>query len=480
MIYIVVISVIVAVLLATAVLRSVRVHSQADFLVAGRSLRWPVLIFTLLSSWIGAGSLFAGGENAYRNGFAALWQSAGGWFGLIVIALIAGRARRFAQFTVPDLLETRYNTAARIFATIAIVISYTMIASYQFKAGGDVLHLIFPELDKTAGMYIIAGFVITFTALAGMGSVAYLDLIIGALVTVIAIITVPLLLENVGGWAAVKQALPPDHFTIMGSLTLTQAMGLLLPTFLLLIGNQGMYQKFFSARSERDAKLAVMGWIVGTTILETVIITIAVLGSSKFHTPNPREIIPMTARLGLPPMVGAILLGGIFAKVISTANNFLFSPASNLIHDVYKRFINPDAGERRTLVVSRAMVIVLGVFALVQGAYFESILKAALYAYTVYGAAVTPAIMAVFFWKRATAAGAVTSIILGTIITVVWDAFEVQVRFQEYAWVRSMDAVYPALAISLLGLVAVSLLSAPPPVERWKPFFAEAVKEVAG
>jgi hypothetical protein len=43
-----------------------------------------------------------------------------------------------------------------------------------------------------------------------------------------------------------------------------------------------------------------------------------------------------------------------------------------------------------------------------------------------------------------------------------------------------MDAVYPALAISVLGLVAVSLMSAPPPVERWKPFFAEAVEEVAG
>jgi SSS family solute:Na+ symporter/sodium/proline symporter len=478
MIYVVVICVIVAVLLATAVLRSVRVHSQADFLVAGRSLRWPVLIFTLLSSWIGAGSLFAGGENAYRNGFAALWQPAGGWAGLIVIAMIAGRARRFAQYTVPDLLETRYNTAARIFATIAIVISYTMIVSYQFKAGGDVLHLIFPELEKTAGMYIIAGFVITFTALAGMGSVAYLDLIIGSLVTTIAIIAVPLLLDNVGGWTAVKQALPADHFTLLGPLTFTQAMGLLLPTFLLLIGNQGMYQKFFSARSERDAKLAVIGWIVGTTILETVIITIAVVGSSKFHTPNPREIIPMTARLGLPPLAGAILLGGVFAKVISTANNFLFSPASNLIHDVYKRFINPDASERRTLIVSRAMVIVLGVFALVQGAYFESILKAALYAYTVYGAAVTPAIMAVFFWKRATAAGAVTSIILGTIITVVWDAFEIQVRFKEYGWIQGMDAVYPALAISVLGLVVVSLLSAPPPVERWKPFFAEALKEV--
>jgi len=475
MIYVLVICVIVTLLLATAVLRSLRVRSQADFLVAGRSLRWPVLIFTLLSSWIGAGSLFAGGENAYRNGFAALWQPAGGWCGLIVIACIAGRARRFAQFTVPDLLETRYNTAARVFATVAIVISYTMITSYQFKAGGDVLHLIFPSLEKTTGMYIIAGFVIAFTALAGMGSVAYLDLIIGSLVTVIAIVAVPLLITNVGRWPAVHQALPADHFTFLGPLTLTQAMGFLLPTFLLLIGNQGMYQKFFSARSERDAKLAVAGWIVGTTILETVIITIAVLGSSKFHTPNPREIIPMTARLGLPPMVGAIFLGGIFAKVISTANNFLFSPASNLIHDVYKRFVNPDASERRTLVVSRALVVALGIFALVQGAYFESILKAALYAYTVYGAAVTPAIMAVFFWKRATAAGAVTSILMGTVVTVIWDAFEIQMRFQQYPWIRNMDAVYPALAISVAALVAVSLLSAPPPREKWQAFFEDRV-----
>src|SRR5512132_2159153 len=148
MIYIVVIAVIVLVLLGAALVRMRSVHNQADFLVAGRKLTWPVLVFTLLSSWIGAGSLFAGGENAYRNGFSALWQPAGGWCGLVVISLIAGRARRFAQFTVPDLLETRYNVTARVFATIAIVISYTMITSYQFKAGGDILHLIFPGIEK--------------------------------------------------------------------------------------------------------------------------------------------------------------------------------------------------------------------------------------------------------------------------------------------------------------------------------------------
>src|SRR5207237_2802618 len=174
MIYAIVLAIVVGTLCLVTLFKAFGVKTRTDFLVAGRKLPWPVLIFTLLSSWIGAGSLFAGGENAYKNGFAALWQPAGGWVGLILIALIAGRARRFAQFTVPDLLEARYNAAARVMGTIAIVISYTLITSYQFKGGGDILHLIFPSVDRVTGRYIIASFVIVFRAVGGMGSIAVL------------------------------------------------------------------------------------------------------------------------------------------------------------------------------------------------------------------------------------------------------------------------------------------------------------------
>jgi len=70
--YVVVLAVIVVVLLVVSVSRLGKVKTKADFLVAGRSLPATVLVFTLLSSWIGAGSLFAGAENAFKNGFAAL------------------------------------------------------------------------------------------------------------------------------------------------------------------------------------------------------------------------------------------------------------------------------------------------------------------------------------------------------------------------------------------------------------------------
>ncbi len=459
MIYGIVLGIVVGTLCLVTILKTRSVKNQADFLVAGRKLPWPVLVFTLLSSWIGAGSLFAGGENAYRNGFAALWQPAGGWVGLLVIALIAGRARRFAQFTVPDLLETRYNAAARVLGTVAIVISYTVITSYQFKGGGDILNLIYPSISRNQGMCIIAAFVIVFTAAAGMASIAYLDLVIGALVTTIVIIAIPFLLRTAGGWSHVTSTLPASHFQVLGNLTLPQALNYMIPTMLLLIGNQGMYQKFFSAKSERDAKFAVYGWIVGTLVLETLLITLAVVGSSLFQTEHPREIIPITAFRGLPSLVGALLLGGIFAKVISTANNYLFSPSTNLIHDVYGRFINPTASEARKLGMSRLIVLLLGLFALLQATRFESILNAAVYAYTVYGAGVTPAVMAVFFWKRATTAGAIASIALGAAITV-------GLNLSGYEL-----AIYPALGASVVSLILVSLLTAAPPTQKWKPFF---------
>ncbi len=459
MTYVLAIVTVILILCTITIFKAKNVKTKAEFLVAGRSLSWPVLVFTLLSSWIGAGSLLAGAENAYRNGFVALWQPLGGWLGLVLIAMIAGRARHFAQFTIPDLLEERYNATARVLGSIAIVISCTIITSYQFIGGGDILHLIFPQIARTTGLYIIASFVIFFTAAAGMASIAYLDLVIGSLVTITVIIAVPVLLQRAGGWSTVYHALPATHFEVLGNYSFSGAVGLALPTMLLLVGNQGMYQKFFSAKSESDARKSVLGWIVGTVVLESLLISLAVIASSELRTDRPREIIPLTAKQALPHLLGAILLGGVFAKVISTANNYLFSPATNLIHDVYERFIDRNASEKRTLFVSRLVVILLGAFAVLQATQFESILKASLYAYTVYGAAVTPAVMAVFFWDRGTTAGAISSIVLGTVVTVGWELSQQYGPGNLRNAIGEIDAIYPALLASVASLVFVSLLT---------------------
>ena len=471
--YVVILTLVVLTLLTVSVSRVHTVKTKADYLVAGRSLPAYILVFTLLSSWIGAGSLFAGAENAYRNGFAALWQPAGGWAGLLLIYFIAPRARKFAQFTIPDLLETRYNQTARVLGVIAVLFAYTAIASYQLRGGGDILHLIFPSaISSTQGMYLLTAFVILFTALAGMSSVAYMDVAIGLLVTFACVLAVPILLRQAGGLHGLRATLPATHFQALGSITFARAMEFFLPTMLLMLGNQSMYQKFFSARSEKDARRAVVGWTIGTLLLETIIVAIAVIGSALYPTgevsQRPREIIAYTARHGLPAMLGALLLGAVFAKVISTANNYLFSPATNLVNDVFLRYLRPQASNKHTLVVSRLVVVLLGAWALVQAAYTQSILEKALYAYTIYSAALTPVILAAFFSRRATAAGAVSCIGAGTFVTVFWDSAWVHHHLP--AAIAQRDAIFPALLLSLASLVVVSAFTRPPRPEQVAPF----------
>ena len=474
--YAVVVGAIVLTLLIASLTRLGKVKTKADYLVAGRSLPAFVLVFTLLSSWIGSGSLLGGAENAYNHGLVALWQSAGGWAGLLLIYFIAPRARRSAKFTIPDLLEARYNQTARVLGVIAVLFAYTAITSYQLIGGGDILSLIFPTvITPDLGKYIIAAFVIAFTAIAGMSSVAYMDVVIGMLATVTMLIAFPVLMHSVGGWNGFHAALPASHFTLLGDDTLMQALELFLPTCLLMLGNQAMYQKFFSAKSEKDARVAVVGWICGTVVLETVIVLLAMLGHvlaiRSNASPFPREILAFTALHSLPGLLGAIMMGAIFAKIISTANNFLFSPATNLVNDIFARYISPDASNKRILIVSRLMVVLLGIWALYQSLHTGSVLKKALYAYTIYSAALTPVILAAFYSRRANAAGAVSAIAAGTFITVFWDSSFIHNHLP--AVLAQRDAIFPALFVAVLCLVVVSALTKPPRKDQVGIFFGE-------
>jgi SSS family solute:Na+ symporter len=470
MIYAAVLILIVLALLAVSVTRTLKLKSHADFMVAGRKLRASVLVFTLLCSWIGAGSLFAGAEFAYRQGLASLWLPAGGWAGLLVVYFVAGRARAFAQYTIPDLLETRYSPVARVLGTVCIVVSYTAIVSYQFRGGGRILNLAF-GVSESRGIFILAGFVILFTALAGMSSVAYTDVVIGLVISVGCILALPALVWQAGGWDAIRGALPADHFRPLGTMNWGQALGYFFPTFTLMVGNQSSYQKFFSARTERDAKLSVVGWIFGTLFLETVIVLLAMVGGVMYRTSiesgalPPWGIIPYAARHGVAPLIGSLFLGAVFAKVISTGNNYLFSPATSVVHDVFQRFLTRGLGDRALLILSRCVVVVLGLLALAQS-FQPSILSTAVYAYDVYGAGITPAIVAAFFWKRATTAGGLSSICAGTLVAVAWKLAGMEAH---------APMIYPALAASVICLVSVSLVTPAPREERWRPFFRVAV-----
>jgi SSS family solute:Na+ symporter/sodium/proline symporter len=480
-----------AFLIVVSVIKSRKVAGQDDFMVAGRGVPALFLVGTLVCTWIGSGSLFGGAGRAFREGFSALWLSAGAWVGIALVYALAPRVRRIAQYTLPDILELRYNALARVLGTFAIVIAYLTIAGYQLIGGGRLLSIVTDgAITPFWGQAIVCALVVVYTVAAGMSSIVALDLANGLLITGGVLVAAPLALKAAGGWHALHATLPAAHFTLTGATGIAAALGLFFPTFFLLLGESSMYQKFMSARDETAARRAVVGMIVGVVFVETMLAATAVFGAGVFwHDPAfhtaaggldraaTETVILHLAASTLPTLAGVVLLIGAAAIVFSTANTFLLVPSTNLTRDVYQRFLRPDASQAAVVRFQRAMIVLLALVAFVITAYFENILDMALYAYTMVGAAVTPALLAAFLWRRVTPAGGAASVAAGVLTTIV---FAVLARVGP----ESLDLglfelpltydyiIYPAATASILALVVVSLATPPSPEAKWRPFWA--------
>jgi SSS family solute:Na+ symporter/sodium/proline symporter len=481
-IYFLTVVVYLAIMIFISFSRALFIRDQQDFMVGGRKVSTFLMITTLIATWTGAGSLIGGAGLAYRQGFSELWMSVGAWIAILIVYKLAGRVRHIAEYTLPDILEDRYNSAARFFGSLALIIGCTTIVGYQLKGGALVLEII-AGIPWEKGVEIMAVGIILLTALAGMKSIVSLDLLNGILILIAILIAVPLLYFDIGGYEAVKTALPAGHLSLFGGRNIIWAAAVFFPVFFLLLGEPTMYQKFFSTKNEVSAKHAVIGWVIGIIIVDVAICTLAVLGRIKFphlgEAGQAERVILDVARYGLPAWAGCILLAGAMAIVFSTANSFLLTPATNITHDIIQRFLAKKAGQNTIIVINRATIIVLGVTAYLLLTKFRNVLTMALTAYTMIGAGLTPAILAAFFWKRVTTAGGLASIIggiAGTIAAkIIFDIQAVQLFFTEKFAIPGDELgeyiIIPAFLLAVLLLVFVSLTGKKPPEEKWQKFF---------
>ncbi len=482
--------------------RSRRIKSQDDFMVAGRSLSLTKMVFTLVCTWIGSGTFIAGAEYASYAGWSAIWQPAGAFLGIAIIYFVAGKIRTFGQYTVGDILEVRYGRFARLFGAIALIIAFTTIVAYQFRAGGYILNVISDgRISLELGQTITAVFVIGFVAIGGMIAVAHTDLPNGIIIVSACLISVPFVITAAGGWAHAHEVLEPSRFQVFasdfGKYPPLKAFAYFLSTLLLLLGVQSMYQKFYAARSPREARQAVAIWIVGTIVVETIVIAIAVF-ASVYNTEHGlgwdgRALVLNAARYMVPGWAGVLLLGAACAVVLSTGMNYLLSSSSNVMRDIYQSMINPNADPDRMVALQKVFIVLMGFCAFLMifiPTYMKSqisILQYAYFAYTMYGVAVTPALFAALTWKRATWQGGVASIVGGAVATVFFEFVLPAIApgvmqgaggaagavFGADPW--GIPSIYPSAIISIGALVLVSLMTPAPKPEELAQLFPDQV-----
>ncbi|HLB72781.1 MAG TPA: sodium:solute symporter family protein [Sedimentisphaerales bacterium] len=322
-----------------------------------------------------------------------------------------------------------------------------------------------PKLTAGHATIIAAFFIIAYTMLAGLLSLAFSDIVTGIIITVTLLITFPVLLVRAGGLGGMAEAFAamgdrPDNMKLFGVFGPADYINFCLPVFLLVMGDANQYQRIFAAKNAKGARTAVIAMIFLALLIEELIIAEAWFASSLIPDPeNGRYVLIYAARHFMPLALGIIFMITVVGIIISTADSFLLVPATTFIKDIYQTYINPKAGERRIVFMSRLMVLTFGVIAwLVSLAFAESttVFEKALYAFTVYGSAVTPCLVAALFWKGATKQGAISSILAGTVTTLLWEEV---IKGHLPAEIAKLDAVLPAITLSVICLIVVSLLT---------------------
>jgi solute:Na+ symporter, SSS family len=489
MIYSIVSIVYLTLMIGIIIYKSKSVKSEEDFTVAGRGVPVYLLVGTLVCTWIGSGSLFGTAGLSFRSGFGELWFSAGAWIGIVVIYFVAEKVRKISKITLTDLLEQRYNHTARILGTITIIVAYLVIAGYQFKGGGRFISILSNgTISLETGALITCVVVIAFTALAGMVSIVSIDIFNGIVMIIAMGLTLPFAISAHGGYDAVINTIEktkPEYLSLFAGHDAWWILGVILPTFLLLMSESSIYQKFSSAKDSASAKKAVIGMLVGVVFIEFVMCAIAVVGFAIYSN-DPRffladgsinramaeEIILRIGFEQVPTLIGSMLFAAGVAIILSTGNTFLMVTSTNLSNDILKPYFFKDTKDPKKLIrIQQISIVVLGLLAYAMVTQFETVLEMAFISYTMIGASLAPVLMASFFWKRVTAAGGVASIIAGMSVPVINKAMEVAHISLGIFPVDTDYIAIPSLVASLFMLIVVSLLTKPSPEEKWKPFF---------
>ncbi|MCP3905740.1 MAG: hypothetical protein GY715_19105 [Planctomycetes bacterium] len=205
-----------------------------------------------------------------------------------------------------------------------------------------------------------------------------------------------------------------------------------------------------SADSPRTARRAAVGMLVGVLVLEFAVIALAFLSRLLLtEVPaNPGHAIIELASTQLPPVLGILILATATAVILTTADSYLLGASTSVAIDLGRGLRSPAR--------QRVIVVVLGIAALGLAYTSDRFFYVALYAYTLYGASLTPAVLCALLFPRIGRAAVVTGMASGLGTAIAWKALSATGLLP--AGLADIEPVLPALGANLLSTLVVASL----------------------
>jgi len=388
------------------------------FFVADRRGSALFIVGSLCATIIGASVTLGMAGRGYRLGLAGAWWLLVGSIGLLILGFFfARKVRSFGLYTLPELVEKQYNSrAAGLAASVLIVVAWLAVIAAQIIAAGKILSILMPNADVSLVMAVSAVVLVLYTFLGGQYSVIRTDLVQFIIIAVGTLACLGFVLARVGGFGALHASLPPDYFSFPVS---TQFGWPQLITLLILTGSTyvvgpDMYSRLFCARDEKTARKSALSAALITIPFAFVIVLIGMAAMALYPDIASELAFPVVIQGVLPVGLSGLVIAALLAAMMSSADTCLMTTSTILSADVHKR-IFPKVSERKTLLVAKAGVLVLGALALVVALKAGGIINTLLLAYTVFTSGVVLPVVAGFYKDRlkVNSAGVVAAIVGG-------------------------------------------------------------------
>lgn len=463
--------------------------SAGDFYLGGRKLGPFVTAMSAEASDMSSWLLMGLPGVALASGIAEpFWTALGLGVGTYLNWLIvAKKLRRYSvatgSITVPDFFADRFKSKIILgLAALTIVIFFIPYTASGFVACGNLLSSLF-GINYVTGMIVSAVVIVAYTSMGGFLAASTTDFIQSIFMTIALVIMVVFGIKLAGGLNAVIEN--ANNTEWMFSLTKTLSGGEVKPYGTLTIistlawglgyfGMPHILLRFMASKDESQITLSRRIATIWVFIAMAVAIFIGVIGYSLANgvidvpAGSEQNILIYTADLikdnGFILLIFAgIVLSGIFACTMSTADSQLLAASSSVSENILKDVFGIKLSEKATMVAARVTVLVIAVIAVILASNPESkVFEIVSFAWAGFGAVFGPIMLAALFWRRANKYGAISGMVVGGVMVFVYK-FVIRVQFA-----GSILDVYELLPAFLLGgivLIVVSLLTPEPEKE---------------
>jgi len=417
-----------------------RHKTQDDYFLAGRSLTWPIIGFSLFASNMGSISLVGLAESGYRTGFAVFSYE---WMATIVLILFAVFFLPYylknKVYTIPEFLERRFGSFARYyFSGVTITLNVFIDIASGLFAGAIVVKMAFPELSLTTIIWGISLFAAFYTLLGGLASVVYSDTVQAVLLLISSLVVTIMAFNLVGGWEEIKASVGAEHLTIIRPTTDPDLpwpglfSGVFLLGFYFWVTNQFIAQRALAAKDTRQGQWGAL--FAGLLKLSALFIMIlpGVMAIILFpDLDDPKNAYPTLIFTLLPAGLLGLTLAGFIAALMSSVDSGLNAASTLFTFDFYKKF-RPNATQEQTMNVAK---IAIGVLMVIAALWAPQIIKfESFWDYLqMVLSFICPPIVALFlfglFSKRINTKGANASIITGVTLSIISISYKIYVNF---------------------------------------------------